>query len=81
QFEKDVESEELTIPNHRRLVDELTSLEFEFTQHGYMKVHHPERGHDDFADSLAFANWGRSGMNRKTVTRKRGNKASKGSVL
>jgi len=44
------------------LIDELTSLRFDFTQHGYMKVSHPDGGHDDFPDSLAFANWGRTNV-------------------
>ena len=70
-LQKAIESEEITVPQHRKLVDELTSLEFEFTQHGYMKVHHPEGGHDDFADSLAFAHWAMSGTGQTTVTRRK----------
>jgi len=68
QLQKDIESGELTLPNNRRLIDELTSLQFEFTQHGYMKVHHPDGGHDDHPDSLAFANWAR--QNKATVKRR-----------
>lgn len=63
QLQRDVESENITLPTHRRLIDELTSLQYDFTQHGYMKVSHPEGGHDDFPDSLAFANWGRTNAN------------------
>jgi len=66
QLQRDVEGGELSLPNHRRLIDELTSLEYDFTQHGYMRVHHPEGGHDDFADSLAFANWGRTNVTNVT---------------
>lgn len=72
-LQKAIESEDVTLPNDRRLVDELTSLQYEFTQHSYMKVHHPEGGHDDFADSLAFANWGRTGGDTPTVTRRKAN--------
>jgi hypothetical protein len=61
RLKKDIESQDLSLPNHRKLIDQLTSLEFDFTQHGYMKVSHPKGGHDDFPDSLAFANWGRTG--------------------
>jgi len=64
------ESQELTLPGNRSLIDELTSLRFEFTQNGYLKVHHPDGGHDDFADSLALAHYGMSGTNQKTVTRR-----------
>lgn len=53
-----LESEALSIPNHRRLIHELTSLEFDFTQHGKLKVSHPPGGHDDFPDSLALAHYG-----------------------
>jgi len=81
RLQKDVESGELSLPNDRRLINELTSLQYSFTQHGYMKVHHPDGGHDDYPDSLAFANWGRNGeatgkkVNRRSarVNMKRGN--------
>jgi len=70
RLQKDIEGEEITLPNNRRLIDELTSLEFEFTQHGYMKVSHPEGGHDDYPDSLAFANWGRNGAGQTQISRR-----------
>jgi len=56
---KDLEDGELTLPNHRRLIAELTSLQYSYTQHGYLKVSHPDGGHDDFPDALALANWAR----------------------
>ena len=71
QLKTAFEAEELTLPNHRRLVDELTSLRFEFTQNGYLKVGHPDGGHDDFADSLALAHYGMSGVGQTTVTRRK----------
>jgi len=75
------ESGDVELPNHRRLVDELTSLQFEFTQNGYLKVTHPDGGHDDFADSLALAHYGMSGAGQTTVTRRNGNRARSGSTL
>ncbi len=71
QLQRDVEAANLTLPSHRRLLNELSSLEYEFTQHGYMKVAHPDGGHDDHADAVAFANWGRNGNGQQTnVTRR-----------
>lgn len=70
RLQKDIEGAELALPNHRRLIDEITSLQFEFTQHGYMKVSHPEGGHDDYPDSLAFANWARSGSGMQQIERR-----------
>jgi len=69
QLQRDIENHTLMLPNNRRLIDELTSLEYDYTQHGYMKVSHPDGGHDDYPDSLAFANWGRNGGGKKSVTR------------
>jgi len=80
RLEKDIESEDITLPNNRRLIDELTSLGYEFTQHGYMKVHHPEGGHDDYPDSLAFANWARNGGNQANVVYRNGNRTRSGRI-
>jgi hypothetical protein len=79
-LQKAIESKEIRLPKHRRLLDELTSLEFDFTQHGYMRVHHPNGGHDDFADSLAFAYWAKEGIDQPTVTYRNGNRTRSGSV-
>jgi hypothetical protein len=70
QLQRDVEGGELTLESHRRLIDELSSLQYEFTQHSYMKVSHPDGGHDDHADAVAMANWGRNGGTGGTVTRR-----------
>lgn len=78
QLERAIENESLTLPNHRRLLDELTSLTYDFTQHGYMRVHHPENGHDDFPDSLAFALWARE--NQRKVTYRNGNRSRSGTT-
>lgn len=60
-LKRDFEGENLTLPNHERLRAELTGLEYDMTQTGYYKVHHRDGGHDDFADGLALANFGRHG--------------------
>jgi len=70
RLKSDFENESLTIPTDRRLVDELTSLQFDVTGNGYYKVSHPDGGHDDYADALALANWGRSGIGQATVKRR-----------
>lgn len=58
-LKKAFEAEEIRLPEHDRLVHELTSLEFDFTQHGKLRVHHPPGGHDDHPDALALAHFGR----------------------
>lgn len=62
RLKKDLEDEALTLPNHRRLINQLTSLEYRYTQHGYLKIQHPTGGHDDYPDALALANAVRSGL-------------------
>jgi len=71
RLKSDFENGALTIPTDRRLVDELTSLQFDVTGNGYYKVYHPDGGHDDHADALALANWGRSGVGQATVNRRK----------
>lgn len=61
RLKRDLEAEVLALPNYRRLITELTSLEYTYTPNGYLKVSHPTGGHDDFPDGLALANWGRVG--------------------
>ena len=50
-----MESREVVLPDHERLVHELSSLQYDFTQHGILRVEHPPGGRDDFADALALA--------------------------
>lgn len=59
-----LEKRELALPDHDRLRHELTSLQFDFTQHGILRVFHPPGGHDDFPDALALANWARTNAHR-----------------
>ena len=67
-----IESRELALPDHERLVHELTSLQYDFTRHGVLRVEHPPGGRDDFPDALALAvrGWQQSaGPSRREVRR------------
>lgn len=58
---KDLEAAELALPNHDKLVRQMTKLEKSFTPTGKAKYEHPPGGHDDYPDSLGFVNWARHG--------------------
>lgn len=47
----------LKIPNHKKLIWEMSSFEYELTTGGQMKLHHPDTqgAHDDLCDALALA--------------------------
>lgn len=45
----------LHLPNHKKLLFQMYDLRYEITSTGEMKIHHSERGHDDFPDALALA--------------------------
>lgn len=60
RLKHDLEAEDLILPNYRRLITQLTSLEYKFTENSYLKISHPTGGHDDFPDGLALANHGRA---------------------
>ena len=45
----------LKIPNHKKLLYQLADLKYELTSSGDMKLHHSEKGHDDYPDALALA--------------------------
>lgn len=51
----------LKIPNNKKLLYQLRDLRYELMSSGQMKIHHSERGHDDYPDSLALACWAFSG--------------------
>ena len=57
-FKRLLENGSLTIPNHDRLIEETSNLEFSYTPTGILKVHHRPGGHDDFPDATALAVWG-----------------------
>lgn len=63
RLKRDLEAQDLTLPNYRLLITQLTSLEYKYTENGYLKVSHPQGGHDDFPDALALANLGRMAGN------------------
>ena len=50
-----MEQGKLTYPKHNKLIQQLCDMQYEFTEAGHLKLHHPDRGHDDFPDSLALA--------------------------
>jgi len=50
-----MEQKQLKIPNYRKLLFQLADLRYEVTSSGNLKIHHSERGHDDFPDALALA--------------------------
>lgn len=62
RLKNDLESENLSLPSHRRLINQMTSLEYSYTQTGLLKIEHPTGGHDDFPDALALANAARTGV-------------------
>jgi len=58
---KDLEQSSLALPNYRPLVRQTTALEKTFTPTQKAKYAAPEGKHDDWPDSMAFANWARYG--------------------
>jgi hypothetical protein len=56
-LKKLMEQGKIKFPNHRKLVYQLLDLRYELTSSGGMKLHHSERGHDDYPDALALACW------------------------
>ena len=50
-----MEQGKLWFPNHKKLIFQLSDLQYEYTEAGHQKIHHPENGHDDYPDSLALA--------------------------
>lgn len=45
----------LKIPNDKKLIYQLMDLRYEITSGGNIKIHHSERGFDDYCDALALA--------------------------
>lgn len=56
-LKKMMEQGRLKIPNNRDLYYELSDLRYEVASSGHLKLHHSERGHDDYPDALALACW------------------------
>lgn len=68
RLKRDLESEELTLPNYRRLISETTALKYSYTPNQHLKLEHPPGGHDDYPDSLMLANAGRVGLAKQFET-------------
>jgi len=62
RLKADLEAGELTLPSHRRLIQQLTNLRYSYTPTGLLKLSHPDGGHDDYPDALSLANAARAGM-------------------
>ena len=75
-----LEGEELSLPNDPRLIEELTSLRYDFSNSGILQVEHPPSGHDDFSESLCLALEARANGKRDDEFRGLRNKAVLGTV-
>ncbi len=50
----------LKIPNHKKLIHQLADLRYETMSgsvDGDLKIHHSDKGHDDYPDALALSCW------------------------
>jgi len=47
----------LKIPRHKKLIFQLCDFRYEMMSSGGLKLHHSEKGHDDYCDALALACW------------------------
>lgn len=56
-LKKIMQQGKLKIPNHKKMIYELMDLRYETTTSGDLKLHHSDRGHDDYPDALALACW------------------------
>lgn len=50
-----MENGRVRFPPIRKLIAELLDLKYEFSESGNIKIHHSDRGHDDYCDALALA--------------------------
>lgn len=62
RLKNDLEGENLALPSHRRLIQQMTSLRYSYSPTGLLKLSHPQGGHDDYPDALALANAARTGV-------------------
>jgi len=62
RLKRDLEAEELVLPNYTKLISQTTSLEYNYTRNGHLQLSHPNGGHDDYPDGLMLANAGRTGI-------------------
>lgn len=47
----------IKIPKCKKLIFQLMDLKYEVMSNGDLKIHHSDKGHDDFPDALALACW------------------------
>ena len=52
-----MEAGRIKLPNHKDLLFQLMDLRYQVSSSGNLKIHHSERGHDDYPDALALACW------------------------
>lgn len=62
RLKRDLEAGEITLPNYRKLINQITSLQYSYTANQNLKLSHPPNGHDDYPDALMLANAGRTGV-------------------
>lgn len=72
RLKRDLEAQELTLPNYRKLTSQLTSLQYSYTANKHLKLSHPPNGHDDYPDALMLANAGRTGVAQEYATQMEG---------
>ena len=61
-LKKLMEQGRLKLPENKKLLYQLADLRYEKVSSGQLKLHHSERGHDDYCDSLALACWWFAGV-------------------
>ena len=54
----------LKYAENKKLIYQLRDLRYEAMSSGQLKIHHSERGHDDYTDSIALACWPIKGMRK-----------------
>ena len=54
-LKKLMEQGKLKIPSNRKLLYQLADLRYDVSSSGNLKIHHSERGHDDYTDALALS--------------------------
>jgi len=58
-----METGKLKIPKNKKLLHQLMDLRRELSGNKKIKIHHSDKGHDDYPDSLALACWHYHGVN------------------
>jgi hypothetical protein len=74
RLKRDLEAGELVLPNHRKLINQTTSLQYSYTRNQNLQLSHPPNGHDDYPDALMLANAGRTGVAQNYKTDIEGSK-------